>query len=402
MKIVVLDDDPFFLNVIHRQLVAALADASVPAPRIAVFSRSEDALNELAQAEESTHAFICDLQIPGMDGVEVLRQLRHAGFSGHVILVTGEDRRTLLAAQQLARAHGLRVAAALEKPVQLQALRAAVLDAPRDNAHRPPDVEAPTADQVATAIDVGQLMNHYQPKVDLATGDVTGMEALVRWDHPHKGLLAPFHFIGVAESAGLMPRLTDVVARKAVADMATWNRAGFPWCVAINVSMADLADLELPDRLAGYMDAAGIPLERLRLEVTEGQISGDPSVQLDVLTRLRLKRMGLSIDDFGTGFSSMARLRDLPFDELKIDRSFVHGIAGDADLQAFVSASVQLATELGMTSVAEGAERHEDVACLRRLGCHQVQGYGIARPMHPKLVLSWFSAWARRSRDERG
>jgi EAL domain-containing protein (putative c-di-GMP-specific phosphodiesterase class I) len=232
--------------------------------------------------------------------------------------------------------------------------------------------------------------------VNIRTGSLAGLEALVRWRHPTDGLLLPFRFLPVAEHHGMSGDLTRAVLRSAMAEIAHWAASGLYVKVAVNVSMGDLDDVRFPDALAELAAEFDVRMDSLSLEVTEGQLMTEPRSQLDVLTRLRLKGVRLSIDDFGTGYSCLAQLRDLPFDELKVDRSFVGGASRDPALKAILDASLGLARQMGISSVGEGVETVDDWHCLRRAGCNVAQGYLIARPMSAEHVQAWMHEWATR------
>jgi EAL domain-containing protein (putative c-di-GMP-specific phosphodiesterase class I) len=395
MKILILDDDPFVLKLLSMQLRARERDGDAPFETLAC-ERSADALALAAEHRRSIALIFCDLQMPEMDGIQVVRHLVRIGYKGALVLISGEDRRTLLAAEGMARAHGLRVLGALEKPIapgQLDAIFGQISSGPpapgsTSRTYLPTEIEA--------AIRNRELINHYQPKVEIATGKVVGVEALVRWQHPRDGLVMPYQFIPIAERHGLINRLTDAVLTLAFEHAAQWSRDGHPLGVAVNVAMSNLVELDFPDVLAQFSQHFGVPLENISLEITEGQLMTEPRSQLDVLTRLRLKRTRLSIDDFGIGYSGMAQLRDLPFDELKVDRSFVHGASDDPSLRAILDASLGLARQLGMQSVGEGVENLADWICLRDAGCHLAQGYFIARPMPADQVAGWIKDWSTR------
>jgi EAL domain-containing protein (putative c-di-GMP-specific phosphodiesterase class I) len=242
------------------------------------------------------------------------------------------------------------------------------------------------------------LVNYYQPKVALATGEVVGMESLVRWRHPVDGLIFPDQFLGLAAEHGLLTEVTGVVLISAMTQAKAWWQAGHQLPVAVNISMDDLIALDFPDVAATLAASVGIEPALLTLEVTEGQVMRQLSTVLDVLSRLSLKRFRLAIDDFGTGHSSLAQLRDLPFDELKVDRGFVHGASADGTRRAICSASLRMAHQLQMQVVGEGIEDRDDWDFLSQLGCDVGQGYYIARPLPAADVVDWMGAWrARRS-----
>ncbi|MCA1598802.1 MAG: EAL domain-containing protein, partial [Chloroflexi bacterium] len=231
------------------------------------------------------------------------------------------------------------------------------------------------------AITEGGLALHYQPQVELATGQVRGVEALVRWPHPAHGLLPPDQFIGLAEQHGLIGPLTLWVLDEALRQGQAWARAGWDVQVAVNLSAWSLHDAALPQTIAALLRRHDAPPERLRLELTEGTVMADAERALEVLTRLAALGVGLSVDDFGTGYSSLAYLKRLPVDEVKIDRSFVHDLVTDEADAAIVRATVGLGRSLGLRVVAEGVEDRATWDRLTELGCDTAQGYYLARPL---------------------
>jgi EAL domain-containing protein (putative c-di-GMP-specific phosphodiesterase class I) len=225
---------------------------------------------------------------------------------------------------------------------------------------------------------------------------VVGVETLVRWEHPEDGMVFPDAFIGLAEEGGIVDALTRPTLQRALAQARAWRDQGLVLHVGVNVSMDDLFDLSFPDFVVGAITAAGVPVESLVLEITESRLMKNALASLDILTRLRLKHIDLSIDDFGTGHSSLAQLRDIPFDELKIDRGFIHGASTNPSNRAIVEASLGMAHHLGMHSVAEGVEDVDDWTLLRTLGCDFAQGYFIARPMPGDAIVDWVRTWEPR------
>ena len=244
-------------------------------------------------------------------------------------------------------------------------------------------------EQLRDAIGNGQLVCHFQPKLAMGSGRVVGAEALVRWAHPNRGLLGPAEFVALAEQAGLVSRLSRTVLAYALDECRMWHEAGHEISVAVNLAVSDLLDATLPDRVAGLLAAHGLRPESLVLEITEDAIMVDPDRVGTIVAELRSFGVGFSVDDYGTGYSSLSYLRDLPIQELKIDRSFVTGISGSAKDQAIVAATVSLARSLGVRLVAEGVETLADWDYLLRLGVEVAQGYAISRPK----CAPHFSAW---------
>ena len=237
-------------------------------------------------------------------------------------------------------------------------------------------------------IDRDELVLEYQPEVELSTGRVAFVEALVRWRHPSRGVLQPEQFIPLAEEAGLMRRLTTWVLRRALSDCRAWRAAGFTSGVSVNLSMRDLLDSRLPQRVASLAGAARAELRWLSLELTESALMSDPPRAVDVVARLRRLGARVAIDDFGTGYSSLAYLHRLAVDEVKIDRSFVRELPGK-NARAVVRAGVDLAHSLGCSAVAEGVEGRRCWEALSALGCDAAQGNYLARPMSASALLEW-------------
>ncbi|OYY95777.1 MAG: hypothetical protein B7Y41_00320 [Hydrogenophilales bacterium 28-61-23] len=390
-NILLVDDEAFQLQLLSQQLAILGLD------RIDACTSGEQALARLEAQSAGEQLIFLDLNMPGMDGVEFIRRLVARAYTGALILVSGEDARILETAVRLARAHRLNVLGHMNKPVQPERLEA-LLERWRSTAPKAAGKASKRygAEAVRRAIVGGELVNHYQPKVDVASGAFTGVETLVRWQHPDDGLVFPDEFIGVAEENGLIDDLTGVVLTEALGQTRRWRDQGLNLRVAVNVSMHNLARLEFADFVLSEIVRSGVAAEDLILEVTESRLMKDVLAPLDILTRLRLKHIGLSIDDFGTGHSSLSQLRDIPFDELKIDRSFVHGADRDKTRCAIFSASLGMARQLGMKTVAEGVEDRADWNFLRQQGCDLAQGYFIARPMPAGDLSAWLADWRAR------
>jgi diguanylate cyclase (GGDEF)-like protein len=247
-----------------------------------------------------------------------------------------------------------------------------------------------------------QLVLHYQPKVSLDEDGLVGVEALLRWHHPTRGLVAPGDFLPTAEGAGLIHDLTRYVLAAALRQSAVWQGQGQPIPVSVNVSTRCLLDLSLPDRVAELLSLHGVPADLLVLEITETTIMADPGRALTVLQRLSEQGIHISIDDFGTGYSSMSYLRRLPVDEIKIDRTFVSDLAGHEYDPALVRTMVDLGHSLGLNVVAEGVEDTQTLTRLSALGCDVAQGYLTGRPMPAEQLTSLLRGPRSRQRAGRG
>lgn len=391
MKILLIDDEPFVLKLLGHQLNnLSLSD-------VVSCASGKEALSILERDAGGFDLVMCDLQMPEMDGIEFVRHLAGIEYAGGLILVSGEDERILGTAEKLAKSHKLNVLGVLQKPVLPERLVALIeKNLSKELARQKRVARLYGADELQRAISDGELVNYYQPQVLVNTGKVVGVETLVRWQHPEDGLVFPDQFIATAEEHNLIDDLTNAVLLGAMAQSCVWQDQGMNLHVAVNISMDNLSSLQFPDRVAQAVKATGIAPKSLILEVTESRLMSNPLSALEILTRLRLKNIGLSIDDFGTGHSSLSQLRDIPFDELKIDQSFVHGAWRDTSLQAIFEASLNMARHLGIKVVAEGVEDIDDWAYLQKMDCDLAQGYFIARPMPADGFGEWIIEWEGR------
>ncbi|MDP2169369.1 MAG: EAL domain-containing response regulator [Rhodocyclaceae bacterium] len=394
-QILLLDDDPLACMLLERQL------ANLGYHAVSKFDSGKAALSSLDDPAGRPVLILLDLNMPEMDGIEFVRHLVERRYTGSLILISGEDERMRQAVEKLVRAHKINILGHLPKPVQPGDL-AALLSAWSPAAPGRPRAakKAYAADELRAAIANGELVNYYQPKVAVADGAVVGVETLVRWQHPADGMVFPDQFIDLAEASGLIDDLTRVVLSSALAQARRWQDAGIFLKIAVNVSMDNLATLDFADYVATQAAASGIAPQDLVLEVTESRLMKDARAPLEILTRLRLKRFRLSIDDFGTGHSSLAQLCDIPFDELKIDQSFSHRAWADQTLRTMFNASLDLAQRLKIETVAEGIEDRADWDFLRQTGCDTAQGYFIARPMPAADLPGWIEAWPARIAEE--
>ncbi len=387
IRILILDDDAFMRKLLAHMLGSLGFDA------VTTCDSGPAALEWVDAPGKSPDLILLDLNMPDMDGIEFLRKLVEHRFKGSLILVSGENERVLQMAEKLVQAHKLTALGHLSKPVSMARLSDAVAmwrsaqDAQRTEKKRY-GVRA-----LRHAITHGELVNYYQPKVQVSTGAVVGVETLVRWQHPRDGMVYPDQFIYVAEDHGLIDALTRGVLSRALAQTRAWMDCGLPLRVAINVSMKNLSSVDFADFVVKEALAARVAPQDIVLEVTESRLMLDQRAPLEVLSRLRLKRFCLSIDDFGTGNSSLTQLHAIPFDELKIDRSFVHNAWRDPTARAMYDASLGLGKQLGMQVVAEGVEDQNDWALLQATHCDLAQGYFIARPMPAADLLAWVQAW---------
>ena len=246
--------------------------------------------------------------------------------------------------------------------------------------------------ELREAIDEGQLILHYQPKASIPDRSLTGVEALVRWNHPTRGLLMPSVFIELAERTELVRSMTLEVVRQAIRQCALWRGLGMLIPVAVNLSPRILLDVALPADIAQALEDEGLPPELLEMEVTESCLIADPDRSAEVLGRINETGVRISIDDFGTGYSSLSLLKRLPVDSIKIDQSFIGNLINDPNDMVIVESTIKLAHGLGLEVIAEGVEDEQTLELLDRYGCGQAQGFYIARPLPALGLMSWMKA----------
>ena len=351
-----------------------------------------DALQCLGEA--NADVMVCDLNMPGMDGIELLRHVAECPSPPALIVLSGEDQQILQMAGRLAARHQLRTLGTLQKPPHREVVirllqRFVAQPEPERQAHQEPL----SVEEVRAGIGEGRVRPWFQPIVSLADGSLCGVETLARWCHDDRGLLAPGAFIPVAEAHGLMDDLTRAILEACLVDVVKWRRQGLETRVSVNVSVDNLTHPDFPDYVAKQAIEAGLSLDRVAVEVTETKIMTDIAMSMEVLTRLRMKRVGIHIDDFGTGASSMEQLRQVPCTELKLDRAFVTGASQDANVRSFLEICLDLARRLGLSTIAEGVETQADWDLLVELGCDAAQGYHIARPMPGEQLSAWIHDW---------
>jgi len=384
--IYIIDDEP--------QTVALLMEyVELSGYEAKTFVEAESFFKETPTIAEGS-MMVLDLNMPKMDGIEVMRQMVETEKLLPLILISGYDSGVLHSAEQLAKAYSLDIVATLAKPFTFKLFREIVERYARKAERRltPRKALSVTDSELATAIIDNQLILHYQPQININSGELTGVEALVRWEHPAHGLIYPDLFIGLAEESGLIADLTAQVIRMAMDQVLKWKSCQLVIPVSVNISADNITSLSLPEQLSSMLSKHQLEPSMLTLEVTESALMGQLVTSLDILTRLRMKNFHLSIDDFGTGYSSLSQLYRMPFSELKVDKSFVMNMINDEEAKGIVKTCIILGHELNMRVVAEGVEDANTLELLTEMGCDIAQGYHIARPMAANDILPWIQS----------
>lgn len=356
----------------------------------------------LAALNPKINLIIMDLIMPNTDGVELLRILGKQQCKSNIVLMSGLDRRILETAENLTNSLGLSVVSILQKPFRLAELEAVLkTNTPKniltDNIVSAPvtleqNVESFTKYQLQLAIEREEFVTCYQPQIEIATGKFMGVEALVRWQHPKLGVIAPDAFIAQLESFGLIDQLGWLVIKMALKDIKQFaNENGLVPRLSINVSPYSLLDLQFPDKLIAIVENSNLLPENIVLEITESGLFKHLSSALDILARLRMRQFKLSIDDFGTGFAMMQQLQNVPATELKIDKSLVSNMNSREGTYIMVTKIIEMGHALGMEIVAEGVDTAVQLEFLRSNNCDVAQGYLFSKP----LSVSDFQQWIK-------
>jgi EAL domain-containing protein (putative c-di-GMP-specific phosphodiesterase class I)/DNA-binding NarL/FixJ family response regulator len=358
-------------------------------------ANGREALVLLAERSEPADIIFCDLDMPEMDGVEFISHVAKDHLAHAVAVVSAMEVSILNTVETMAKAYGLQVLGTISKPLNLQELAHCISNfQPKGNIREAyvPRTEFSVED-LSRGLLEREFIAFFQPKVSFTSGEVLGVEALVRWFRPGQGVISPLMFIHQMELEGLVTPLTEVLLTQTCGYLKAWARRGFSLTASVNISMHCLEDVSIADRLHDLVKESDCDPRQIILEVTETEVMIDVAKVLNVLARLRLKGFGLSIDDFGTGYSSLQQLSNVPFTELKVDQSFVKDSPTQPRHRTIIEASLDLANKLKLKTVAEGVETRAEWDLLKSLGCQQAQGYFIARPMPGHQIPEWIQLW---------
>jgi EAL domain-containing protein (putative c-di-GMP-specific phosphodiesterase class I)/FixJ family two-component response regulator len=386
--ILLVDDDPLQLDILAAQL------SNLGHTDIVCANTGAQALLQFERLGTQIGVIISDLAMPDMDGLVLMRHLAHSGYAASFILLSGTSDEILNSAAGLAHAHHLNLLGVLGKPSHPERLRELLVTHQLRKSANTAGSEAPslTMLRLAQALVDGEFLPWYQPKVDIYSGKTISAEALARWPLEAGGMIGPDRFVPAIEAAGLADNLFFSIADAVLRDLSLWRGQGISIKAAVNMSMDTALNLTMPEQLLAMVHARGLQPADLIIEVTESKLMVERSLAMETLTRLSMMGFTLSIDDFGTGFSSLVQLVDLPFKELKIDGSFVRRALQERKAAAILRLSITIGTTLGMNVVAEGVETAAQMDFLRELGSTTVQGYHLARPMPFDACTAWLLA----------
>jgi len=349
-----------------------------------------DALQVLAA--HAVDVALIDLEMPIMDGVELIRSMAQKKMLSSVIILSAKDPILIASVGTMAEADGLHVLGTFQKPLLPDALECSLLRFIQDTKNKASEPKtAPerevTAVELGQALATGELTLAFQPKLTVQGLLLKGVEALARWKHPQKGMISPGVFIPLAERHGMIDTLTRHLLQVAFEHKRNWQNYGLRFNLAFNLSPLSLADADMVDWLSKLTEDYGIAPADVTFEITENALLGELASAIRTLARLRLKGFHIAIDDYGTGFANAQQLSRVPATELKIDRSLIHRAAARPQQRTILASTVDLAKNLNLTTVAEGVETEEDFRIIHDLGVDLVQGYYFSKPLFPDDLL---------------
>ena len=382
-RVLVVDDDPFTCDVVKRRLERLGISTVLTAGSV---EEARTCLSDPAR----TDLIFCDLGMPDEDGVTLLRGLSPEHAECGIVLISAISDKLLRVVGNLVSAHGLWLLGTLSKPLtthDFDQVLVAWNQGPRPSIDRPQ--AQLSVDRLSAAIRDGEIQVHVQPQCALDTGQVVGVEALSRWTLPGYGPVFPDLFIPFATTHGLLNELTEHVITEVINALSTWNEHGLTLTASINIAASTLHRVDLPEFVIDLCTSRGVNPNQLVFELTESDVINDLTRALDVASRLYLAGVTLSLDDYGTGQATLSQLRQFPFGEIKLDRSFVASMREDTEARTIVESSCRPARSLELRCVAEGVEDALTLQMVRQLDCDLVQGYLIAKPMPIGQLLDW-------------
>lgn len=381
-KLVIVDDDPIICESL-RMVGESCGLRSIPVNSLRDFYKEYD--------KDVPDFITLDLNLGEEDGVELLRWLAKNNCPTKIILISGYDEKVLHSAQLLGRSHALNIVAAMHKPIDIKQLKSIFLS------KKTVPVEITQA-SFKSAIENKNFILFYQPKMEIKTRKLVGVEALLRWQLMQDTIVSPGSFIAFAEGIDLIESLSTMVNHLAIAQCANFQKQGLDISMSINISPKILKNLSLPDELLEISKQCHCDPEKIYLEITEtAAMEYNSPHYLDILTRFRIKGFSVSIDDFGTGYSTLIELHKTPCNELKIDKSFVQNLKRDTPEYIIARAVINLGHDFGMRIVAEGVETLESFEILKELGCDIAQGYYIGYPMSVEKFSEWCARYVDKS-----
>ncbi|NVK36299.1 MAG: EAL domain-containing response regulator [Gammaproteobacteria bacterium] len=363
---------------------------------LAEAENGRDALNKIEAHGQDYDLLICDLEMPDVDGIELISLLSKRKTQSGIVILSSREESLLSSVELMGQKQGLWILGSIQKPLMAQHIEdfIALFEQKRANsidAVKSKNKTALTVEEIKEAINSKRLVLHYQPKIYMESRTLSGVECLVRIQDGDQ-IIFPDQFIPICEENQLIDEVSYEVVRIALLQKKEWREMGLPLNMSINLSAKSFNNNQFCESLINIIRDMGADAKKVIFEVTETAIIEDLSLALSVLNRLRLAGCGLSMDDYGTGYSSIQQVSQIPFTEIKLDRSLIDGITSKPHLQVIYDSTISMCNKLGMSLVAEGVEKREDWLYLKEHGCHIGQGYYFSPPMPHQDLMAWYAA----------
>lgn len=394
LHILIIEDDSFQRMVLARLLkklgIIHIEEATDGANAIDIIQKRVTSLDIL----------ICDLNMPTIDGMAVIRHLSESNNTTPIIIASALKQTIIRSIEIMAQSYGVYILGIINKPITINKLEpliqkymAITINELSKKSNKSSTII--TRQEIEIGLENEEFEPFFQPKIDMANGFIKGVEALARWRDPKKGIITPNDFISQMETEGLIDNLVWLILKKSAMYCKAWCKAGLNITISVNLSIHSLMDINFAGKIIAFLDEQIIEPSQIIFELTESATTIHFGSILENLARLRIHGYGLSIDDYGTGYSSMQQLMRIPYTELKIDQSFITNAALNESNRVIVSSSLDMAKKLNMISVAEGVESQEDWNFLSALGCDLAQGYFISKPIPGDLFYDWALKWKK-------
>lgn len=391
--VVLIEDDEFERKLLTHQF------STLGVKNILAYTNGLEAIDQINKRGLYNALIILDLKMPIMDGVAFLGLLKDTQFNGALLLISGGEEKVRFSTARIGTNYGLNVIGHFRKPIGKEQLKLHLnkfLNVTHEKLETLASKKGYSVERFKQALDTGELFNEYLPKVNIKNGNFIGVEALVRWAHPEDGLVLPNAFISLAEESSLIDILFQQVFREALNDWQEWRQAGLDISLSINISMKNLSSPNFILFVEESLITTANPTQGLIFEITESMLVSDYKQVLNILTSLRLRGLNLSVDAYGTGLSSLEQLADIPFNEIKLDKSIIDNISKDQTLYDNSSRYMQGVDNLNIKTIAVGVDDIQDWKYLVGSKCDMAQGYFIGKPMPAHIVKPWSEDWEKR------
>ncbi|PKG82226.1 hypothetical protein CXF85_15150 [Colwellia sp. 75C3] len=386
LHVLLVDDSVTILSYVNKVL-----EQSYDIRHIHTASSAPEAMQILRQSSKINLLFL-DLNMPNVDGIQLLSQLSQLDYKGYVVIMSGVSTQIISSVESLAKTYGLNYIGTLLKPIHELDFQY-IIDKIGSSRHKNSSAESLKVYEIIRAIKNNDIEVLYQPQVDLTTRTFMGVEALCRMNHPRLGMVSPDRFIDKAEESELIIHITLAVLKKSIGDWKKWYQLGLNIKLSVNVSPIALQQIEFADTIFMLLKENDMPASSLCIEITEGVMASDRAQELMNLNRLNMRGVEIALDDFGQKHSTIERLQNLPLTYLKLDKSYFIDNKDNMNQLALINSSISVAKDMNIKTIAEGVENNAVMSLVTEMGCDIGQGFYIGCPMAAKKIFNWQREW---------